>query len=179
MVKKLLLKRIENSFGNVRWSPISMRQFYLTDQFGMSREISEKEWSSAGQSSVDSDWTDIPDSEIEECGVLLAHMESCGFIYYLPAYLHYSLRHFPPLVHNSMVLEFLLFSLTVDTERAELRLFTESKFETLDAAQKSVVIEFLKFIESSDELVFASDAREALKSYWNNDSRLNSAMKLT
>lgn len=63
MLAEELIKAIEQAFDGVERSSTSLHQFLLTDQFGMSRCITDKEWTQAGKSRVDTKWQNIPDSE--------------------------------------------------------------------------------------------------------------------
>ena len=68
----------EEAFSDIERPATSLRQFLLTDKFGMSGNITDRAWDEAGRNRVDCKWTDIPDSEIEECDCLLAHLEHLG-----------------------------------------------------------------------------------------------------
>jgi hypothetical protein len=81
-----LITSVENAFDGTARAGTSLRQFQLTDRYGMSREITVDEWAAAGNRRVDATWQEISDEEIEECDCLLAHMGPEEFLYYLPAY---------------------------------------------------------------------------------------------
>jgi hypothetical protein len=63
-----LLSAIQLAFDKVPRPDISMRQFQLADQYGMSREITDTEWADAASCRSNSRWQDVLDSEIEACG---------------------------------------------------------------------------------------------------------------
>ena len=85
---------IEDAFKDVERPTESLRQFKLTDDKGMSCEITQEEWSAAGKNRIDRRWSDIPDEEIEECGCQLAHMQEREFVYFLPAYMRFAINHY-------------------------------------------------------------------------------------
>ena len=87
------LVRIYSAFKGVPRPETSLRQFVLTDKFGMSGDVSDEEWDEAGRNRIDDRWEDIPGMELEECGCQLAHMMSDDVLYYLPAYMRHSLNH--------------------------------------------------------------------------------------
>src|SRR5689334_3310809 len=88
-----VLALISRAFDGVPRPDLSLRQFRLTDQKGMAGTITDEEWLDAGNRRIDAKWQEIPDAEIEECDVVLAHMQAPEFRYYLPAYMHYAVRH--------------------------------------------------------------------------------------
>ncbi|MBC7501385.1 MAG: hypothetical protein H7315_12940 [Herminiimonas sp.] len=102
----------ELAFTGVARSITSLRQFLLTDRYGMSREITNWEWAQAGKERVDSSWQDIPDSEIQECDCQLAHMQAEDFQYYLPAYMRYAVKHFGRPLWETDIIGSVVFSLS-------------------------------------------------------------------
>src|SRR5687767_1060971 len=99
-----VLASIEAAFDGIARPKISLRQFRLTDQKGMAGTITDEEWLNAGNQRSDRRWQDVPDSEIEECDVVLAHMQAAEFQYYLPAYMRYAVRNFQLPVWKSAIL---------------------------------------------------------------------------
>lgn len=169
-----LIELIETAFNGVEFSSTSMRQFQLTDKFGMSREITAKEWYLAGKNRVDNSWQEIPDSEIEECDVLLSHMIDGEYIYFLPAYMIYSLKHYTSsaLASDSFILGSTIYSLSAASKQIDLRDYQISKFKLINETQKAAIVEFLRFIAMSQESIYGNDALAALNSYWESSEEL-------
>ena len=161
-----LITAIEEAFDGVEFSETSLRQFRLTDKFGMSREITDQEWSLAGKQRVDSKWQDIPDSEIEECDCLLAHMESFEFRYFLPAYMRYSVKNVHRPIWETDIIGFTVFSLCPSTDNTALYHYNVSQYSLLNSAQRRIVVEFLKFVSTVADDVQRPLAIKALNSYW-------------
>jgi hypothetical protein len=161
-----LIKAIESAFDGVARPETSLRQFLLTDKYGMSREITDKEWTHAGKTRVDNNWTDIPDSEIEECDCLLAHMQAEEFRYYLPAYMRYSVKNYQKPIWENDVLGMCVSSLYPSPTNNSLYAYKISQFALINNAQKQVVVQFLKFIANVADYVQRPDATKALEQYW-------------
>jgi hypothetical protein len=166
-----IIEIIERAFTGLDWSETSMRQFVLTDKFGMTRPITDAEWNQAGRNRVDKTWMEIPDSEIEECDVQLSHMMNNEFVYFLPAYMRYSLKHYPN--DREFVLGSTIFSLSAGSKEGELSIFKTSKFDCLNDVQKSAVAEYLRFIAGLDDPIHSEDANAALISYWNDPKQIS------
>jgi hypothetical protein len=152
-----LIKAIELAFDRVERSETSLRQFVLTDKFGMTREITAEEWAQAGRKRADTKWQDIPDSEIEECDCQLAHMQAKEFLYYLPAYMRYSVKHYQRPIWETDIIGSSVCSLYPSSSQLSL----------LNGAQKLVIVQFLKFVESMADDVQRPYATIALERFWN------------
>lgn len=163
-----LITGIEGAFDGTARSETSLRQFQLTDQFGMSREITADEWAAAGRKRVDTTWQEIPDEEIEECDCLLAHMGPEEFRYYLPAYMRYGLRNHDRPIWETDVLGMTVFALLPSTKNEDLRAYAIAQYSALNESQKRIVIHFLEFIANLEDDVRHTDAFKALASYWHN-----------
>jgi len=161
-----LITRIENAFDGAVRAKTSLRQFQLTDRYGMSREITADEWTAAGKRRVDATWQQIPDDEIEECDCLLAHMGPEEFRYYLPAYMRYGLKSCHRPIWETDVLGMTVFALWPSTKNDDLRSYVIAQYSALDEAQRKIVIHFLEFVAKLDDDTRHSDALEALASYW-------------
>ncbi|HQS60025.1 MAG: hypothetical protein B7Y56_15860 [Gallionellales bacterium 35-53-114] len=162
-----LIKAIELAFDRVERSGTSLRQFVLTDKFGMSREISADEWAQAGRNRADTKWQDIPDSEIEECDCQLAHMQAKEFLYYLPAYMRYSVKHYKSPIWETDIIGSTVDSLYPSSKDSDLKSYTISQLSLLNGAQKLVIVQFLNFVESMAEDVQRPYATVALERFWN------------
>ncbi len=159
-----LIKTIEQTFNGVECSSTSLRQFLLTDQFGLSRDITDKEWEQAGKSRIDSMWQDIPDSEIEECNCLLAHMQAEEFKYFLPAYMRYSVKHYKKSIWETDIIGSVVHSLSPSSIYDDV--YRIRQLSLLSEAQIFVVIQFLQFVATSADDVQRPDAVDALEHYW-------------
>ena len=162
-----LIKNIELAFQNIKKPNTSLRQFKLTDEKGMSEGITEDEWNKAGKPRGDSNWQSIPDSEIEECGCLLAHMQAEEFHYYLPAYMRYSVKHYQKSILESDILGTTVFSLYPSAKDEDMYQYMVSQLSLLNEKQKNTIIQFLQFIETMADDVERPNATKALERYWN------------
>jgi hypothetical protein len=157
---------IERAFSDIPKSEVSLRQFRLTDLYGMSREITDEEWEGASRNRVDESWQEIPDSEIEECDCILAHMEAEEFLYYLPAYMRYSVKHITTPISTNDILGSTVFSLYPSMQNADIYEYKERQLSLLNEGQRKSVVEFLKFVTSNAGWVQRPDAEKALNRYW-------------
>jgi hypothetical protein len=166
MESQSVIKLIESEFIHISKPETSLRQFRLTDLYGMAGEITDQAWNDAGRNRIDNSWQEIPDSEIEECECLLAHMEAEEFLYYLPAYMRYSVKNVSTPISTNDILGSTVFSLYPSTQHADLFNYNEKQLSLLTHGQRKAVIEFLKFIASNAEWVQRPDAEKALNRYW-------------
>lgn len=72
-----LIAQIEKAFPTHPIPERTLRQSTLSDQ-GMSRDISEEEWESAGRIDRDVPWTAISDDDLMECKDGVAHLWGQG-----------------------------------------------------------------------------------------------------
>jgi hypothetical protein len=165
-----LIATIQTAFDGVKRSDVSLRQFQLTDEKGMSGEITNEEWAEAGRIRIDSIWQDIPNSEIEECGCLLAHMQADEFQYYLPAYLRYSVSHCQKPIWENDILGFAVSSLYPSSKNRDSYNYRVSQFSLLNSVQKLAIIEFLTYVANNADDVQRPDAKRALETVWKLDS---------
>jgi len=173
-----LIKLIENSFDSIERSEISLRQFVLTDKYGMSREITDNEWREAGSDRVDQEWKDIPDSEIEECECQFAHMQAPEFTYFLPAYMRYSVRNHKRPIWETDIIGSTVFSLYPSQKDMNSFWYNKEQLSLISEAQKNTIIRFLEFVEMNAEDLQRPDARIALDRYWLNEEALNKKFKM-
>ena len=160
-----LVNQIDKAFDGVEHSAISLRQFVLTDEFGLSRDITDSEWSEAGVNRVDSKWQEIPDAEIEECGCMLAHMDAKEFRYFLPVYIKYTLKNYRESFFGNDMLSEVVFSLYPSTRESNLYAYNIKQLSLLNTNQELAVVSYLKFITASD-IYESRDAEIALERYW-------------
>lgn len=162
---------IDSAFQGVARAQTSLRQFLLTDQFGMSRHIGESEWRAAGKQRVDAVWQEIPDAEIEEGHGLLAHMDAEEFQYYLPAYMRHAVKGHDESGWGADVLEMTVWSLFPSKTGRRVSPSSIAQYAALDAAQRTAVIVFLTFVANLDGAMQAHHALEALAGYWRPEVR--------
>ena len=161
-----VIQAIESAFDGVERPDTSLRQFRLTDQKGLSEDISNEEWLNAGQSRIDHTWQEIPESEIEECEVVLAHMQAAEFRYYLPAYMRHAVNHLSDPVWRSDILSMTVSSLFPSRNHPDLYSYSVRQMSLLDQGQRQAVIQFLKFVAENADFVQRPDAQKALERYW-------------
>ena len=176
MVADELIKTIDTVFAGVDRPETSLRQFLLTSEYGLTRDITDDEWVHAGKGRVDTKWQDIPDFEIEECNCLLAHMQAEEFQYYLPAYMRYSVKHYQKSIWESDIIGSTVFSLSPISNDSDLKKYkvsplslfnySVSQFSLLTKEHKKVIVEFLEFVARLDDHVQSPHAVKALEQYW-------------
>jgi len=160
-----LAKAIETAFNGVEQPTTSLRQFLLLDKYSLSRKITDVEWTQAARAREESKWQDIPDSEIDYCGCLLAHMGAEDFRYYLPVYMKYSVMHLLNSTGDASILGSTVFSLSAFLHHRSLSRHDQLQFSLLDRAQVQVVVRFLRFVARLDN-ADSPDAITALEQYW-------------
>lgn len=161
-----LISEIELAFTGVARPATSLRQFLLTDRYGMSREITNREWEQAGRERVDSSWQDIPDSEIQECDCLLAHMQAEEFQYYLPAYMRYAVKHFDKPLWQTDIIGSVVFSLSPSTKDPGGYAYMVGQLSSLNSRQRFVIVQFLNFVATEADYLQRPYAIKALEQYW-------------
>ena len=170
MNKQEVIKLIDSAFQPVCRPETSLRQFQLTDLYGMVREVTDEEWRIAEGLSADQCWQDIPISEIEECGCLLAHMEAHEFQYYLAAYMCYCVNHVRQCGVSAEIIGGTVFSLYPSRKNDELYKYKMAQFSLLTSQQKRAIVEFLKFISSMADEFQGPEAERTLSKYWGTQS---------
>ena len=161
-----LIAAIRKAFDGTPRSSTSLRQFWLTDQYGMSREITDQEWRDAGRRRSDSNWQEIPDSEIKECGVLLAHMQAPEFQYFLPAYMLFGLNELAADPGRSKVIGSVMFSLYPSKRDSSLRAYTLSQLSLLTRDQRQAAVDYLRFVATHGDDFDRPNATKALERFW-------------
>ncbi|GAB3096011.1 DUF6714 family protein [Lysobacter terrae] len=161
-VRQETRKIIESAFDDVPRPDISLRQFVLTDEKGMSGTITDEEWRFAGITRTDAKWQDISELEIEHCDCQLAHMQAEEFRYYLPAYMIYSLGHAQDSVMESMIPGSVVFGLTPSKDHLS---YSTSQYSLLDLPQRRAVAAFLTYMANYADDYDREDAKRAL-AFW-------------
>jgi hypothetical protein len=164
-----VLNLINAAFSGVARPHASLRQFSLTDQKGMAGTITDREWTNAGNMRSDQTWQEIPDREIEECGVVLAHMDAPEFQYYLPAYMRYSIRHADRWSLKWEILAMTVSSLHPSAYPMDVWHAVVAKYSLLTRAQRQAVVQFLGFVVHNAADILRPDARDALEHDWPDD----------
>ncbi|WP_151869823.1 MULTISPECIES: DUF6714 family protein [Acinetobacter] len=169
MNQEKLIAEIEAAFSDVKRPKKSLRQFKITDEKGMSQEISAEEWNIAGMRCTDKTWQEISDSELEECGCQLAHMQSDEFLYYLPVYMHHSVRYYKRPIWEENFIWCTICSLE-DPVQAEnyypgLGKYKQEQFSKLISKHVKVIIAYLKFIATEGDYIDQPDVISTLD-YW-------------
>lgn len=167
MNQEELIAEIEAAFSGVQRPETSLRQFQLTDEKGMSQEITDEEWEAAGRRCTDKTWQEISDSEIEECDCQLSHMGGNAFVYYLPAYMRHSVRHYKRPIWAAIFVGSTVFSLKSpgDNSYPGLAEYTREQHSKLNARHVKAIVAFLQFIATEGDEVERPDATRTLD-YW-------------
>jgi hypothetical protein len=160
MNKLGLLAEIANAFPAGPLPETTIRQAQLSDQ-GMSREISEEEWEAEGAKDRGIPWPEIPDEVLASCDAALSHLDEDGFVYYLPAFLSYAVRHVSSGLFDTdwMSMHFTIFAVT------DLSNYNLGRLKRLNDVQIASVIEFLRFV-ATHSATYRGDAEDALANYW-------------
>jgi hypothetical protein len=159
-----VLGEITAAFEGLSRPETSLRQYKITDSKGMAGTITLEEWQEAGTHRIDNKWQDIPDSEVRECDVLLAHMSSEDFQYYLPAYMSYAIKH--PLDGKPDIIGMTVTALSPSTENVALRHYALSQFSTFTSQQRHAVVQFLRFAAEHSDPFLRPYAEKALQRHW-------------
>ncbi len=160
MEPTFLLRRIAESFPRAPQPEMTLRQAQLADQ-SLSREISSVEWEAEGAKDRSLSWMQIPDEQLIECEAGISHLDDDAFVYYLPAFLHFAVRHIDVGIAGSegTLMNAIIFAVTNFSN------YNLGRLKRLNEAQIVCVTEFLQFIAQHNE-TYGSDAVEALNNYW-------------
>lgn len=164
MEAERLIRLIESAFPVTPLPEMSLHQAKLTDA-SMSRELTELAWQQAGTLDAGRTWRDYSDETLIACDVALAHLDERSFVYYLPAFLLYAIRHCPaswpdpaePLVGA------VVFSVTHRTP------YSLGRFRMLSAEQRAAVVAFLEYVAANGNDHERPQAAKALARYWKTD----------
>jgi hypothetical protein len=157
-----LLEEIEAAFDGVsRDGGVSLHEADVIDDYGSIHQRYK-----ARKLDTESRWQDVPASDIEHFNWIFPFLDAKGGLYYLPAYMSWSLRNYR--TSDSWSHSFLIYHLE-SHNRSDYSI----EFELLNPAQKRAIAHFLQFAaeyqEEWDELnPFDEEvAQSALNSYWN------------
>lgn len=165
MESQQVIKLIEEAFPLGPLPDVSLHQAQLADQ-SMSREISEEEWQEAGRIDEGRTWRELTDEQLMACDAALAHFDDASFVYHLPAYVLFALRHHSvewPHPAWSLFGSVVFFT----TSRTPSML---GRYKRLSPLQRAAVICFLEFIAEHGSGSNASYAEKALSRYWKTDA---------
>ncbi|MFO1435653.1 MAG: DUF6714 family protein [Gammaproteobacteria bacterium] len=156
-----ILEMIAAAFPLLPFPEMSVHQAQLADQ-SMSREIPKREWEDARKLDENKTWRDYSDDELMTCDAALAHLEESSFVYYLPAYLSFGVRHCGvswPAPEESL-LGSVVFAVTHRTP------YTLGRFKRLSPQQREAVVAFLELVSEKGNDHERPQAQKALTRYW-------------
>jgi hypothetical protein len=106
-------------------------------------------------------WRSVPDPVLELEDAALGALSAAAFQFFVPAYMHWTLRHFSS--SDAFTVDSTIYALAPHLGTPEFRI---SKFALLTSAQISAVVAFLRVMAASPDFVDAGVAQEALRTYW-------------
>lgn len=159
-----VIETIERAFPLEPLPSMTLHQAQLADD-SLTREITEEEWVAAGKPDVGRSWKEFADDEIIACDASQSHFDEEAFVYYLPAFMVFALRHHDvdSLHPASSQVGGALFSLTHRSA------YSLARYKKLTAQQREAVIAFLEFMAVHANPFRAGEAQKALKRYWKTD----------
>jgi hypothetical protein len=154
-----VLSQVRDAFPVDPMPGTTLRQGQLADET-LSREITPEEWEAEGAKDRGVIWTAIEVSALLECEAALSHLDEDAFVYYLPAFICFAIRHLdsPDHDHASLVGA----TVFAVTHRSNYNL---SRLKRLSDAQIDAVISFLRLIRDGGGFD-ATLADKALQRYW-------------
>jgi hypothetical protein len=161
MDAKQILGLIEAAFPLHPLPEMSLHQAHLADD-SMAREISNREWKAAATLDADRTWKDYSDQELLSCDKALAHLDETSFVYYIPAFLDFAVRHCDATLTDPVgsLVGSAVFSVTHRTP------YSLGRFKQLSIVQRNAVIAFLEFIAVYGRDSDTTDAQKALSRFW-------------
>ena len=109
-------------------------------------------------------WDQIPAAVVDENFGQLPLFTPKAYKYFLPAYLLRCLESLDP---ESMVCEFVIYSLTPEPVADEMKQWVAERRKLFDQKQQEAIVEFLELIRSSEEFKeFHEDVAAALRVTW-------------
>jgi hypothetical protein len=164
MEAEQVIAAIQKAFPLEPLPEISLHQAQLADQ-SMSREIPEHEWNEAGRADADRTWPDFGEQELMACDAALSHFDDASFVYYLPAFLLFAIRHCGVTWPHPAepLLGSVVFSVTHRTP------YTLSRFKCLSSEQRATVVAFLELVAKNGNDHDRPQAEKALSRYWKTD----------
>ncbi len=106
-------------------------------------------------------WRSVPDPVLELENAGLASLSAAAFQFFLPAYMHWTLRHFSN--SDAFTVDSTIYSLAPSVGTSAYQI---AKFALLTQAQVAAVAAFLRVMAASPSFVDAEVAEEALRTYW-------------
>ncbi|HEX7247543.1 MAG TPA: DUF6714 family protein [Actinomycetota bacterium] len=100
------------------------------------------------------DWRGVPDDVLEREYAALSFLSASGFLYFLPAYMRFALRH-PD--GGAAVVSSTVWSLQPSLYDEPLAAFARSKFVLLDAAHRRAIVAFLEAMAPYEDTTSALD----------------------
>ena len=159
MIADAVVSQIETAFPELPMPDVTLRQAQLADQ-SMRREIGEAEWEAEGRRDSGVCWTQVPADTLIECDAALSHLSEEAFVYYVPAYMRFSMQCLTrPIGGPNDVLGTTVFHLT---DRANYSL---GRYKRLSEAQIQAVIAFLRAVRDGGGF-YGDLAAKALQRYW-------------
>ncbi len=101
-------------------------------------------------------------------------MESGEFLYYLPAYMRYSIKHLDLSV--DIITTSVIFHLDPLETNLSFKGFTFNKYKKINFAQRNSIINFLNYISLRGNQFDKESSRRALKFWADNSRSLESAI---
>lgn len=156
--QQALIAEITAAFQAVsREDGVTLHQARVLDAYGDAAAQAQ-----ARTLDTDNHWWEVPDAWIAEFSEALNFLDPPGFRYYIPAYLIWTLRHYP--TSNSFTVDATLYAFCLYPSLVEHKL---SYFEAMDQAQSRVICRFLRYcIRFAGDAMDTQAAQQALESYW-------------
>lgn len=156
---------IEAAFPLEPLPEMSLHQAQLSDQ-AMSREISDAEWSGAAKLDAGRNWQRFGEDELMACDAALSHLEEGSFVYYLPAFLVFAIRHCNTRWSDpaESIVGSTVFAVTHRST------YSLGRFKRFSPEQRRAVVVFLEFISENGNDHERPLAEKALKRYWRTDA---------
>jgi len=155
-----LLNSIEAAFPTLPLPPMTLHQGQLADE-SIRRHIGDAEWREAARRDAGQTWKGLSDTSLMECPCALSHLDEQSFIYHLPAFLTFAVRHVaaPFLTVEQDLVGSVVFAVT---DRSP---YSVARHVLLTSPQRDAVVSFLQFIQSCGQR-HGQDAQKALERYW-------------
>jgi hypothetical protein len=157
---------IEAAFAGVtRDEDCTLHQAQLADQ-SLSRKISQKEWDAGKLRDPETDWRDVPDDSLDECGAALSHASPRSWLFYIPAYMRRALKLLDGGYLEVDLPNSVIFHLTHERENYGLAAYVLERFLQMNPEQEAAVVSFLEYFRDTADEWHSRSAAEALSSYW-------------
>jgi hypothetical protein len=161
MDRAAVIEMLKGAFPLLPLPAMSIHQAHLADDT-LSRKIPDEEWAAAGALDAGRTWMDFSDADLVQCREGLAHFDEDSFVYYLPAFLSFAVRHSGE--EGSQDMRFLvgsaLFAVT------DLSAYSRGRYNKLTSTQRDAVVCFLDYMTEHAVYPLPEHAEEALRVYW-------------